>query len=339
MEAEVKTRWGMANKEHLRILKEKGVVAWNQWRAKVHQEELRVIKEEGVVTWNKWRKANPDVEIDLEASDLRGAYLENAELSGANLRGAYLYDANLTDANLTDAKLQDVNLEGADLTGANLQGVNLTDADLSTVQALGTNFSGSILTGACIEDWNINNATNLNNVICDYIYLKEGEWNNEIQQYDFKERRPSDPNRNFESGEFVKLVEEYVETVDLIFKNGIDWRAFLNSFQDLQVEYGEQNVSIQAIEKKSDGAFVIRLNVPSEADKAEINGHTKKSYKTNLKVLEAKYRAELQVNDTEIKIYKQQSADMMEIVKLQANRPINVERACLKNTKCQDLRV
>ena len=168
MEAEVKTRWGMANKEHLRILKEKGVVAWNQWRAKVHQEELRVIKEEGVVAWNKWRKANPDVEIDLEASDLRGADLENAELSGANLRGADLYDAYLKGAYLTDANLTDANLEVKVVipNDCAIQPntvciyTNLNDLDLE-----GANLSGANLSGSCLI---ISNSFKYAiNIICD----------------------------------------------------------------------------------------------------------------------------------------------------------------------------
>ncbi len=294
-----------------------------------NEEQLRILKQ-GVKAWNKWREANPNVEIDLTGADLIQVHLSDANLSDANLGGADLYRANLTgadligailfDADLYHANLRSANLGDAYLDGANLRSANLSDAYLGgaylyRVQALATNFSNATLTGACIKDWNINKETNLENVICDYIYLKQ----------DKQERRPSDPNRNFEPGEFAKLVEQSMDTVDLIFRDGIDWRAFLSSFQDLQVQYGDQNVSIQAIEKKSDGAFVIRLTVPPDANKAEIESKAKQSYETKLQVLEAQYRAELQAKDREITIYKQQSADMMEIVKLQASRPINVE--------------
>ncbi len=56
----------------------------------------------------------------------------------------------------------------ADLIGANLSG-----AKLIRTQALKTNFEEATLTGACIQDWNINGETNLNCTTCLYIYLQE----------------------------------------------------------------------------------------------------------------------------------------------------------------------
>ena len=116
----------------------------------------------------------------------------------------------------------------------------------------------------------------------------------------------------------------------MIFTDGIDWKAFLTSFQDLQVEYEGQNISIQAIEKKSDGAFLIRLNVPPEANKAEIESHAKESYETQLKIIEAEHRTELKSLEAYyqkeiITLHKKQGADMMEIARLLASRPMNVE--------------
>ncbi len=271
---------------------------------------------------------------NLSFADLNGADLIKANLTGADLRGAKLSSADLSRANLTGADLRGANLNGADLSRANLSSADLRDANLRAVRALATYFDGATLTGTCIEDWNINSETNLENVICEYIYLKS-KWNDKEQKYVLSERRPADPNRNFNLGEFAKLVEKYIETVDLIFREGIDWRAFLTSFQDLRVEYGEQNVSIQAIEKKTDGAFVIRLSVPSDVDKAEIESHAKQSYETKVKVLEAQYRAELQAKDREITLYKDRSADMKEIAKLLASRPITVEAKAMASSESQ----
>ncbi|NER32342.1 MAG: pentapeptide repeat-containing protein [Symploca sp. SIO1C4] len=99
----------------------------------------------------------------------------------------------------------DADIYDADIYGANLKSANLKSANLRRVKALGTNFSRAILTGACIQDWNINSETNLENVICDYIYLKKYE----------QKRRPFNPKRNFEPGEFAKLVQKTVEAGDL----------------------------------------------------------------------------------------------------------------------------
>ena len=51
----------------------------------------------------------------------------------------------------------------------------------------------------------------------------------------------------------------------------------------------------------------------------------KELYETKLTLIEQRYRAELQAKDGEIVAYREQSANLMEIVKLQASRPINVE--------------
>jgi hypothetical protein len=137
-----------------------------------------------------------------------------------------------------------------------------------------------------------------------------------------QERRPHDPNKNFALGEFTKLFQKALETVDLIFSDGIDWKAFLSSFGELQVKYGKQNLSVQAIEQKSGDAFVIRLNVPPDADKAEIESQAKKLYDKELKYLEARYRAELNAKDEQIAFSRQYNANLMEIIRLQASQPI-----------------
>ena len=270
--------------------------------------------------------------VDLSEANLRGANLGGADLNGQNLSNVDLSEANLRGTNLSGADLNGQNLSNVDLSEANLRGTNLSRADLngqnlsnfdlskanlsganlSKTQALGTNFTAAIFTGACIEDWHTNSATNLKNVICDYVYLWEGQ----------QERRPSDINKNFAPEEFTKLFQKAQETVDLIFRDGIDWKAFLASFHKLQVECGDEELSIQAIENKSDGAFVIRVNVPRNANKAEIEKYLKREYELTLTAVEEKYRSQLQAEKDQIAIYREKSADLMEMARLMANRPI-----------------
>ncbi|WP_071992766.1 pentapeptide repeat-containing protein [Aphanizomenon flos-aquae] len=234
----------MANPEHLAILKE-GVEVWNNWR----YENLDLIPD---LSWADLSWANlcrADLcraflysanlsraylfEANLSGVDLSGANLSEANLSGAllyraNLSRAFLYRtklsraflnwANLSGANLSWAFLYGANLSGADLNGADLSRAdlnwaNLSGADLLESQVIGTNFHNATLTGSCIKDWQINSKTNLDEVICEYVYL-------DLEFVDFyfyiekTERRPI--NGNFESGEFASLYKKIIENTDLI---------------------------------------------------------------------------------------------------------------------------
>ena len=260
---------------------------------------------------------------NLERSNLSGANLEGVVLVKSRLVSATLVKANLietnqaevdlTDANLTDADLYRASLIRADLTRANFSNANLTSADLSRCQALGANFTKANLTGSCIEDWLINSSTKLDDVVCEYVY----------QKFPDQERLPSDPNQNFAPGEFTKLFQKAFDTVNLIFQNGIDWNALLISFDKLKIEAEGAELSIQSIENKNDGAFVVRVNVPPEADKAEVEKFLKREYVAQLKILEEKYQRQLQLSVVEIEGYRRHNADIMELAKLMASRPMS----------------
>ena len=281
-----------------------------------------------VEDWNQWRREHPKAFLDLNRADLEGADLYLANLSDAGLGSANLRSANLTGANLKGAELTGANLEGANLDdaipyravleganlnhalltganltkaslkGANLKGVNLTRASLLMAQALGTDFTGATLTGACIEDWNINADTRLNDVVCEYVYLKG----------DQQERRPSEPNQSFAPGEFTKLFQKAQETVDLIFRHGVDWQALLISLEKLKVEAEGAELSIQAIENKNDGAFVVRVNVPPEANKGEVEKFLRREYDLALKALDERYQFQLQLQGERLEDYREQVA-------------------------------
>jgi hypothetical protein len=336
----------MAIEEHLAILKQ-GVEAWNRWR-KYNPE---VIPDLAEANFDKRLFVGTELyRIDILGVNLPGVNFVDANLFGSHLVGANLTQANLTGANLSQANLDQAkllesklsrtqltqanlfrtllvraDLQAADLSGAELSGAeliqanliatkfigaNLTGAGLTAVQAIFTNFEKAILTGVCLEDWHTNSETNLDGVICEYVYLKNAQ----------QERRPS--SGNFAPGEFTKLFQKARETVDLIFRNGIDWQAVLISLQQLRVENDSKELYIQAVENKNDGAFVIRVNVPPNADKAKIEQFFKQKYTKALKSLDEKYRYQLQAKDEQIATYRQTSADTMELAKLMATRPI-----------------
>ena len=207
------------------------------------------------------------------------------------------------------------------MSGANLEGAWLERANLTKTQALNTNFNQAHLTGACLEAWNIDSTTQLDGAICDYVYLLNNQ----------KERRPN--SGEFALGEFTKLFEEVLNTVDLIFRNGIDWKAFVLSFNAVQAQNEGTELSLQSIENKGDGVVVARLNVSQDADKEKIHSDFMQSYELALKAVEERYKAELKAKDEHIEIYRQQSSDMQAIVSLLASRPINVDVKATANSK------
>lgn len=257
-----------------------------------YQSLLRV----SVLDWNRWKRDNPKPIIDLEDIDL----------SSVDLRGADLRYVSLKSADLRAAILEDVNLCEADLSHANLSGANLTGADLSQVSALGAIFDGATLTGACIQDWNINADTSLEGVKCDYIFRinKQGR---------FSGRLPIDANSVFYPGEFTQrfqILASALETIDLTFSSGIDWKAFFMSFQELRSIRPEEKISIQGIERKGE-AFIIRLEVASEADKASIETKAKELYIRQINALEAQVESTQKLIEEE----RREKATLLSIVK------------------------
>jgi uncharacterized protein YjbI with pentapeptide repeats len=222
---------------------------------------------------------------------------------GLNLKGAHLSGADLADADFTEA----------DLSNATLEGATLERANLTKTQALGANFHQTILTGATLEAWNIDSTTNLEGAICDYVYLLRNQ----------QERRPN--SGSFAPGDFTKLFQEVLDTIDLIFQNGVDWKAFVRTFNDVQEQYDNTDLAVQAIENKGDGVVVVKLHAAPDADKPAIHQSFTEIYQLALQEAEARYKAQLDAKDDQIADYRQQSANMQEVVKLLAQRPINVD--------------
>ena len=134
----------MANADHLDLLVNKGVEAWNEWRG---DEKVTL-------------RRNPDGTFDAKDivkllyrdnpadPDLSGANLARAELVGANLSWTNLTRVNLRGADLHKAQLRNARLFEADLTGALLDEANLMFADLTTAN----------LSKACLFRASLNNA-------------------------------------------------------------------------------------------------------------------------------------------------------------------------------------
>ena len=158
----------------------------------MEDKDFYALINQGVEVWNDWRVKN---------------YQEIPSLTGVDLSGKKLTGINFRGINLSRTDLSRTDLSGADLSGADLSGANLSKSI-----ALRSNFEGAIFTDACIEDWNIDSATNLNNVVCDWIFLKK----------DKKERRPT--SNTFMPGEFTKIFSRSVKVdVNLLDENIMEY--------------------------------------------------------------------------------------------------------------------
>jgi uncharacterized protein YjbI with pentapeptide repeats len=153
------------------------------------EAQVKLLKEQGVKAWNEWRKANPGIRpdfrrvvlndislstVDLREADFRSAMLEEADFEGADLSMADLYWSNLHKANLSNADINSANLSGAILIGAdltntklckaNLTGAHLGAADLFNVNVNEVDFTNSTMGWTQVGNINLNNCKGLDTV-------------------------------------------------------------------------------------------------------------------------------------------------------------------------------
>jgi len=128
-------------------------------------------------------------------------------------------------------------------------------------QVIGVDFTGASLTGICIEDWNVNSQTCFTGVQCDYIYRKLDEKGEPTDRY------PLD--RNFEPREFESLYQEVSNVVELIFQEGVNWRAFSFSLQKLQLEDDGLGLELKGFEKRGD-RWVVKVTHNESASRQEV---------------------------------------------------------------------
>lgn len=159
---------------------------------------------------------------------------KDKNFSRLNLQGAYLQDAHMQEFNLTET-----NLTGADLRDADLRGSILVRA-----QVTGVDFTSAKLTGICIQDWSVNSQTCFADVECDYIYRELTENGRPTARY------PVD--RNFEPREFEALFQEVGNVVELVFKEGVNWRALSFTFRKFQLEDEGLGLELKGVEQRGD---------------------------------------------------------------------------------------
>ena len=213
--------------------------------------------------------------INLTEADLSNADLTDTDLSGATLQGANLERVCFKGVDLRSVTFQGATLRGCDLSEKNLSDQNLSDCDLSEAnlarsQLFAADLTNTILTGACIKDWQINSETNLSDMQCDFIFRNLQWWNGRIK---FTRRLPADSNHNFAPGEFTQIYKKIDNEVKRIFRNSIDWEAFAYAFNEANIQLqsttgGELN--LRKFEVLGDGLVSLTVETPPNADIAQI---------------------------------------------------------------------
>lgn len=236
--------------------------------------------------------------VQLEWANLKDTILAEASIRklltlGKSHQTSYV-DANLRGANLRGFDLSHVNFRGANLSGATFQGANLEWANLAQTQAIATDFTDARLTGVRgLGTWNIDPSTKLENVDCRWIYLLEEA----KPETDDKERRPS--SGEFLPGEFTALFQTAIDTVDLIFRNGMQWKPFTQAFQQVQFQHRDFPLEVQSIANKGNGIVVVKVAVPSVIDKHQIHQQFTQFYQEAI-ALSAKQAQQLEAHEQEL---------------------------------------
>ncbi|MBE9221153.1 pentapeptide repeat-containing protein [Cyanobacterium stanieri LEGE 03274] len=106
----------------------------------------------------------------FNGSDLSQATICNSNLTEAQMSGCYFIKTDLTDSKLNQADLRQSYFTEAVLVGTKFIEANLTQVDLSNVNAKSAQFTGANLTGVTIEDWIIDENTQMDSVFCDHFY-------------------------------------------------------------------------------------------------------------------------------------------------------------------------
>jgi len=117
----------------------------------------------------------------------------------------------------------------------------------------------------------------LQNIDCQHVFLRE-----KPDARGDRERRPHNPNKDFQPGDFEKLFKEMIDTVQLLIRNGINPDSFKAAFQSIiQAHPGITTDSIQSFERQGDD-ILLTLKVPEGTNKADVERTWDEVYEARL---------------------------------------------------------
>jgi len=224
------------------------------------------------LTRTRWHGAK-----GLEFARLGSTYLANPRIQQlivtCDEQGQNFDGLDLTGVNLLDAELQDASFIGATLNQSNLRGADLSRAILKQTQLEGADLTGAILTGAYIEDWGITSTTKLENVQCEYVYMRVPTKENPNPL-----RKPDNLRETFAEGDFADFIQPFFGTLDLYHSQDIDPRAISIALRNLSTNHPDDNLQFVAIERRGNTGLNLRFTTVPEANKSELSHEYFSSY-------------------------------------------------------------
>lgn len=286
-------------------------------------------------------------EANLNRADFRGARFLDCRFEGAKNHHLAMTEGTpleirkvrelVVNSVVTETDFHGLNLQGLDFSGLDLRGFNfansnlsfanfsgcdLREANLSEVTALGTRFNEAELTGACIQNWNIDTRTELNQIRCDFVYLTDGK----------QQRNP--PDSDFAAGEFSKLYQQVADTIDFIVHSRAELTALVSAIDTVKTEAGNADIFVQNIERKDD-SVILKLKAPPEFDREQIYKEVRKEQKKEIKRLKSQYEQQLLNQRTE---FKQEKDQLLGLLQTSLQRPVTVNNQLENNLMKEDSR-
>jgi len=243
-----------------------------------------------------WRNAK-----NLNQALTIGTYLENLKIrelvtTGKSKDKKFEYIGGLQGLNLQSTNLRGFSFMGSNLSEANLREADLSNANFKQTQLYGAYLSFATLTGACIEDWGISPTTLLEEIKCDYVFMRQATEDKRDPW-----RKPDNWQEDFPKGGFSTFIAPIITTLDaynpqkrglyeldqsfkpldLYHYDGVDPAAVVVAIKQLQDEYPEAELEIVALYGPSKNKLRIEARVSDDADAAKLNAKYQDKYRKN----------------------------------------------------------
>ena len=250
----------------------------------------------------------------LERARTRGTYLEDVRIRelvvGKEGKNSDFNRQNLRGVNLKGADLQQANFVGADLSRATMENANLSGAKLAKAQLYHTDLTGANLTGAVIQDWAISTDTVLEDIQCEYIYMRLS-----TEEDPDPWRKPDNRNENFQEGDFSDFIAPIVKTLDLYQQQNVDPRKMAGAYKTLDFfhyeginsaaaavtlkqlaeDYPAAELEVIALEGRGDDKIRLQASVSEDVDRSQLSEKYSEMYKKISSLPEADIQALLAV--------------------------------------------